>query len=40
MDETKHQDNENITVNFIPEEEKSDLNGKRIHLEWNWNHKK
>jgi hypothetical protein len=27
-------------VNFIPEEEKSDLNGKRIHLEWNWNHKK
>jgi len=24
MDKIKHQDNENVTVNFTPEEEKSD----------------
>jgi hypothetical protein len=35
MDEMKHQDNENVTVNFISEEEKSDLNARRIRLEWN-----
>jgi hypothetical protein len=32
MDETKHQDSENVTVNFIPEEEKSDSNVNTIYL--------
>jgi hypothetical protein len=40
MDETKHQDNENVTVNFAPEEEKSNLNANTIHLGWNWDNKK
>jgi len=39
MDKIKHQDNENVTVNFTPEEEKSDWNVNTIHLEWNWDHK-
>jgi hypothetical protein len=33
MNETKHQDNENVTMKFIPEE-KSDLNANTIHLGW------